>query len=57
MKKWESLLIIAVFGFCATNVFAQDQAAVSAAKAASEAQPAPVAQSGRRRAGQGQSAD
>lgn len=44
MKKWESLLIIAVFGFCATNVFAQDQAAVSAAKAASEAQPAPVAQ-------------
>jgi len=44
MKKWGSLLIIVVFGFCATHVFAQDQAAVSAAKAASEAQPAPVAQ-------------
>ena len=42
MKKWLGLLIIATFGFCAINVFADDQAAVSAAKAASESQPVPV---------------
>ena len=35
---------MAVFGLCAVNVFAQDQAAVSSAKAAAESQPAPVAQ-------------
>jgi len=40
--KWLKFLIIAAFGFCSINVFAQDQAAVSAAKAASESQPAPV---------------
>jgi len=43
MMKWVRFLIVAVFGLCAANVFAQDQAAVSAAKAASESQPAPVA--------------
>ena len=57
MKKWGSFLIIAVFGFCATNVFAQDQAAVSAAKAASESQPAPVAQAAGAEQATGQSAD
>ncbi|MBF0511022.1 MAG: tetratricopeptide repeat protein [Candidatus Omnitrophica bacterium] len=44
MKKWMGLLVVAVFGFCAMNACAEDQAAVSAAKAAADAQPAPVAQ-------------
>jgi len=44
MKKWSGLLIIAIFGFCAMDVFAEDQAAVSAAKMASESQPVPVPQ-------------
>ena len=44
MKKWLGLLIIATFGFCAMNVFADDQGAVSAAKMASESQPVPVPQ-------------
>ena len=34
MKKWLGLLIISIFGFCAMDVFADDQAAVSAAKMA-----------------------
>ncbi|MBF0570897.1 MAG: tetratricopeptide repeat protein [Candidatus Omnitrophica bacterium] len=42
MKKWVWFLFIATFGFCAMNVFADDQAAVSAAKMAAENQPAPV---------------
>jgi tetratricopeptide (TPR) repeat protein len=42
MKKWLGLLVIAIFGFCAMDVFADDQGAVSAAKMASESQPAPV---------------
>jgi tetratricopeptide (TPR) repeat protein len=42
MRKWLWLVFIATFGICAMNVFADDQAAVSAAKAAAESQPAPV---------------
>jgi len=42
MKKWLGLLVIAIFGFSAVSVFADDQGAVNAAKMASEAQPAPV---------------
>ena len=42
MRKWLWLVFIATFGICAMNVFAHDQAAVSAAKAAAESQPAPV---------------
>jgi len=44
MKKWLGFLVVATFGFCAMNVFADDQGAVSAAKMASEAQPVPVPQ-------------
>ena len=44
MKKWVRFFMMAVFGLCAMDVYAQDQAAVSAAKAAAESQPAPVAQ-------------
>ena len=44
MKKWLGLLIIATFGFCAMDVFADDQGAVSAAKMASESQPMPAPQ-------------
>ena len=44
MKKWLGLLVIAIFGFCAMNAFADDQAAVSAAKMAAESQPVPVPQ-------------
>ncbi len=44
MKKWLGLLVVATFGFCAMNVFADDQGAVSAAKMASESQPVPVSQ-------------
>lgn len=44
MKKWLGLLVIATFGFCAMNVFADDQGAASAAKAAAAAQPIPVPQ-------------
>ena len=44
MKKWLGLLIIATFGLCAMDVFADDQGAVSAAKMASESQPVPVPQ-------------
>jgi len=44
MKKWLGLLIIATFGLCAMDVFAEDQGAVSAAKMASESQPVPVPQ-------------
>jgi len=46
MKKWLGLLFIATFGFCAMDVFADDQGAVSAAKMASESQPMPVAPQG-----------
>ncbi len=42
MKKWLGLLVVATFGFCAMNVFADDQGAASAAKMASESQPMPV---------------
>ena len=44
MKKWLGLLVIAIFGFCAMDVFAEDQGAVSAAKMAAESQPVPVPQ-------------
>ncbi len=44
MRKWLGFLIITTFGFCAMNAFAEDQAAVSAAKMAAEAQPVPVPQ-------------
>ena len=44
MKKWLGVVIIAIFGLCAMDAFAEDQGAASAAKAASEAQPAPVSQ-------------
>jgi tetratricopeptide (TPR) repeat protein len=44
MKKWLGVLIVAIFGLSAVSVFAEDQAAVSAAKMASEAQPVPVPQ-------------
>ena len=44
MKKWSGLLVVAVFGFCAMNVFADDQGAASAAKVASESQPVLVPQ-------------
>ena len=44
MKKWLGFLIIATFGLCAMDVFADDQGAVSAAKMASESQPVPVPQ-------------
>jgi len=44
MKKWLGVLIIAIFGCSAVSAFADDQAAVSAAKMASEAQPVPVPQ-------------
>lgn len=44
MKKWLGLLIVATFGLCAMDVFADDQGAVSAAKMASESQPVPVPQ-------------
>jgi len=44
MKKWLGLLVVATFGFCAMNVFADDQGAASAAKMASESQPVPVPQ-------------
>ena len=44
MKKWLGFLIIATFGICAMDVFADDQGAVSAAKMASETQPVPVPQ-------------
>ena len=44
MRKWLGLLIVATFGFCAMDVFADDQGAVSAAKMASESQPVPVAE-------------
>lgn len=44
MKKRLGFLVVAIFGFCAVNVFAEDQAAVSAAKMASESQPVPVPQ-------------
>ena len=44
MKKWLGLLFVSLFGFCAMNVFADDQAAVSAAKVAAESQPVPVPQ-------------
>jgi len=44
MKKWLGLLVIAIFGFCAMDSFADDQSAVSAAKMASESQPVPVPQ-------------
>ncbi len=43
MKKWLGLLIIAIFGCSAITVFADDQAAVSAA-ASDAAQPVPVPQ-------------
>ena len=39
MKKWLGVLLIAIFGFCVTNVHAEDQAA-AATPAASDAQPA-----------------
>jgi len=42
MKKWLGLFVVVTFGLCAMNAFADDQAAVSAAKMASETQPAPV---------------
>ena len=44
MKKWLGLFVVAIFGLCAMNAFADDQAAVSAAKMAADAQPAPVPQ-------------
>ncbi len=44
MKKWVSIIMAAVVGTCAANVFAADQAAVSAAKMAAQAQPVPVPQ-------------
>ena len=44
MKKWLGFLIVATFGLCRMDVFAADQAAVSAAKMASETQPVPVPQ-------------
>ena len=44
MKKWLGVVVMAIFAFCATTVFADDQAAVNAAKAASASQPAPVPQ-------------
>jgi len=44
MKKWLGLLVVATFGLCTLNAFADDQAAVSAAKMASESQPIPVPQ-------------
>jgi tetratricopeptide (TPR) repeat protein len=44
MKKRLGLLFVAIFGFLAVNAFAEDQAAVSAAKMAAESQPAPVPQ-------------
>src|ERR1700733_3920502 len=44
MKKWLGVLIVAIFGFSAMSVFADDQGAVSAAKMAAESQPVPVPQ-------------
>jgi len=44
MKKWLGFFVMATFGLCAMSAFADDQAAVSAAKMASESQPVPVPQ-------------